>query len=110
MRGGVSYICKSCSKASNKYFKSYSKQESKHIFYLDANNLHGYAMSKFPPTGKFKWVEAEDFDVNKCNKNSSKSCVLEGDLEYPKALCELHNDYPLAPNKIEIKREMVSKY
>ena len=23
---------------------------------------------------------------------------------------ELHNDYPLAPDKIEIKREMLSKY
>ena len=39
-----------------------------------------------------------------------KGCVLEVDLEYPKELHELHNDYPLAPNKIEIKREMLSEY
>ena len=26
---------------------------------------------------------------------------VEVDLEYPKELRELHNDYPLAPNKIE---------
>ena len=32
------------------------------------------------------------------------------DLEYPKELHELHNDYPLAPDKIEIKRDMLSKY
>ena len=31
-------------------------------------------------------------------------------LEYPKELCELHNDYSLAPDKIEIKREMLSNY
>ena len=48
--------------------------------------------------------------MNKYNSNSSKRCVLEVDLEYPKELWNLHNDYPLAPNKIEIKREMLSDY
>ena len=33
-------------------------------------------------------------------------CVPEVDLEYPKEFRELHNDYPLAPGKIEIRREM----
>ena len=32
--------------------------------------------------------------------------VLDVDLEYPKELRELHNGYTLAPEKIEIKREM----
>ena len=31
-------------------------------------------------------------------------------LEFSKELRELHNDYPLAPDKIEIKREMLSEY
>ena len=35
---------------------------------------------------------------------------LEVDLEYPKELHQLHNDYPLAPDKIEIKEEMLSNY
>ena len=48
--------------------------------------------------------------MNKYTSNSSKGCVLEVDLEYPKELRELHNDYPLAPDKIEIKREMLSNY
>ena len=30
------------------------------------------------------------------------------DLEYPKELWELHNHYPLAPSKTEIKWEMLS--
>ena len=42
--------------------------------------------------------------------NSSKRCVLQVDLECPKELRELHNDYPLAPDKIEIKRDMLSDY
>ena len=50
-RGGISYITNRYSKANNKYLKSCDpKQESKHITYLDANNLCGYAMSKFFPT------------------------------------------------------------
>ena len=63
MRGGVSYISNTCSKANNKYLKYYdSKQESKHIIYLDANNLYGYAMSKFLATSLFKWLDPKEFD------------------------------------------------
>ena len=32
------------------------------------------------------------------------------DLEYHEKLRELHNDYSLAPDTIEIKREMLSDY
>ena len=47
-RGGISYISNRYTKANSKYLKSYDpRQESKHIIYLDANNLYGYAMSKF---------------------------------------------------------------
>ena len=109
VRGGVSYISKRYNKFSNKYLKLYEpKQESKYIIYLEANNLYGYAMSKFLPTSGFKWIDPKDFDSNKYSSNSSKGCVLEIDLEYPKELCELHNDYPLAPDKMEIKKEMLS--
>ena len=111
MRGGVSYISNRCSKASNKYLKSYNpKQESKHIIYLDANNFYGYAMSKNLPTRGFKWIDPKEFDLNKYTSNISKGCILKVDLEYPKELRELHNDYPLAPDKMEIKRKMLSDY
>ena len=43
LRGGVSNISKRYSKANNKYLKSYgTKQESKHIIYLDENNVYDY--------------------------------------------------------------------
>ena len=110
-RGGVSYISNRYSKANNKYLKSYDpKQESKHIIYLDVNKFYGYAMSKFLPTSGFKWIDPKEFDLNKYTSNSSKGCVLEVDLEYTKELRGLHNDYSLAPDKIEIKREMLSDY
>ena len=63
-------------------------------------------MSKFIPTSEFRWIDTKEFDLNKYTSNSSKGCILEVDLEYPKELQELHNDYPLAPDKIEIKREI----
>ena len=67
-------------------------------------------MSKFLPTSGFKWIDPKEFDLNKYTSNSSEGCLLEVDLQYPKELHELHKDYPLAPDKIEIKREMLSEY
>ena len=77
---------------------------------MDANNLYRYAMPRFLPTGGFKWIYPKEFDLNKYTSNSSSECVLEVHLEYPKELRELHNDYPLAPDKIEIKRGMLCEY
>ena len=110
MRGGVLYISQRYRKVNNKYLKSYDlKQESKHIIYLDANNLYGYAILKFLPTSGFKWIDPTYLCINKYTKNSSKGCVLEVYLEYPKELRELYNDYPQAPDKIKIKKEMLPK-
>ena len=39
-----------------------------------------------------------------------KGCPLKVDLEYSKELQELHNDYPLAPDKTEIKEKKLSSY
>ena len=35
---------------------------------------------------------------------------LEVDLEYPDELHKLHNDYPLAPEKLAVFSDMLSKY
>ena len=50
------------------------------------------------------------FDLNKYTTNISKGCVLDVDLAYAKESREFHNDFPLAPVKIETKREMLSKH
>ena len=39
-----------------------------------------------------------------------KGLILEVDLEYPEELHDLHNDYPLAAEKIKVTKEMLSKY
>ena len=48
------------------------------------NNLYSCAMSKFLPISGFKWIDLKEFDLNKYTSNSSKGCVFEVDLEYPK--------------------------
>ena len=74
---------------------------------MDENNLYGHAMCNFFPASEFKWIDPQEVDLNKHTSNSSIGCVLEVDIEYPKQSQELHNDYPLAPNQIEIKREIL---
>ena len=88
-KGGITYSSNRYSKGNNKCLKSYDlKQESKNIIYLDANNSYGYAMPKFLPTTNFKRIDTKVFDLNKYTSKSSKSCVLEVNLEYPKILRE----------------------
>ena len=54
MRGGILYIANRYGKANNVYMKEYDeKASSKYLMYLDANNLYGWAMSQYLPTGGF---------------------------------------------------------
>ena len=87
------------------------KKPSKFITYLDMNNLYGWAMSGYLPYGGFKWLKNVDgFDVNSISEKSPIGYFLEVDLEYPDELHELHNDYPLAPEKLAVSSDMLSKY
>ena len=100
IRGGVSSIMKRYSKANHKGLDDYdSKKPNKHILYLDANNLYGWAMSKPLPHKNFRWMNDEELKDWK-----SKPCILEVDLEYPEKLHDLHNEYPLATEKLLINK------
>ena len=115
MRGGVSYIANRYGKANNKYMKlEYDeKAPSKYIMYLDANNLYGWAMSQYLPTGNFKWMsdkEIKRIDLGKYKADGEKGLILEVDLEYPQELHDLHNDYPPAPEKTKVSSGMLSEY
>ena len=43
-------------------------------------------------------------------KKNSTGYFLEVDFEYPNKLHELYNDYLLAPEKLAVSRDMLSKY
>ena len=78
----------------------------------NANNLFGQAMSQYLPYSGFKWLnhkEISDFCLNSVIENSSIGYILEVDLECPSELHVLLNDYPLAPEKLKISQNMLSK-
>ena len=110
LRGGISYIAKRYAKANNKYINDYdSKKPSTFILYLDMNNLYGQAMSEYLPYEAFKWFKNVDkFDVMSINEKSPIEYLLEVDLEYTDKLYELHNDYPLATEKLAVSNNMLS--
>ncbi|GFW42849.1 transposable element Tcb1 transposase [Trichonephila clavipes] len=108
IRGGVAMISHRYAKANNAYLSNYdSKLPSSYIIYLDANNLYGWAMSQHLPTHDFSWAE-EDVNFMNVPDDSEIGYIFEVDLEYPDELHDLHNSYPLAPEKIEIIVELNS--
>ena len=113
-RGGISYIANRYAKANNKYMSEYDENmPSKYIIYLDANNLYGWAMSQYLPTGGFKWLtekQINKINLAQYNEDSNKGLLIEVDLEYPKELHELHNSYPLAAERVCVNKDMLSEY
>ena len=76
--------------------------------YWDANNLYGNL-----PYSDFKWLskkETDNFDLGSISENSTTGYILEVDLEYCSELHDIHDGYPLAPEKIKISSDMLSKY
>ena len=109
IRGGISIISNRYGKANNKYMKDFNKSElSKYLMYVDANNLYGCAMSEKLPVHSFKWMtnkEIENLFNNQIVQVWKKTpCILEVDLTYPEELHDLHNDYPLCPERVECEK------
>ena len=113
-RGGVSMVSKRYAEANNPLIEGYdSSKPNTYVLYLDANNLYGWAMSQPLPTGGFQWV-------NDCDRlsetiiehpaDSHEGYILEVDLEYPGELHVAHNAYPLAPERMVVKKEWMSDY
>ena len=59
---------------------------------------------------RWKHDGSDRLDANTVRKDNPEGCKLKADLEYPKELHDLHNDYSLAPEKIEIKKSILSNY
>ena len=91
-------ISKRYGQANNPYMKEYNPNlPIKYVIYLDANNLYGWAMCKALPTNRFRWMNDSEL-----KHWENHPCILEVDLEYPENLHDLHNDYPLAPQRIKV--------
>ena len=65
------------------------------------------------PTGNFRWMtdkKINKVDLAKYKENGKKGLILEVDLEYPQELHSLHNDYPVAPEKVKVSNGKLSAY
>ena len=109
IRGGMCQGIHRYAKANNKYMKNHNKNiESSYLMYLDANNLHGWAMSQKLSVNGFKWVEElcefnESF-IKGYHENSDKGYFLEVNVEYKKNLFNHHKYLPFLPKRNKIKK------
>ena len=65
------------------------------------------------PCRGFKWLNQGELDVSDANlieENSPIGYILEVDLEYPDEVHELHNDYLIVPERLEISHDMLLNY
>ncbi|GBC28037.2 hypothetical protein RIR_jg2311.t1 [Rhizophagus irregularis DAOM 181602=DAOM 197198] len=120
LRGGISMVSKRYARANNPGMgegKWTADKPKSSILYLDANNLYGWAMLQYLPTGNFHWIKEENelsniqrqIESNEIPDDSSEGYILKVKLEYPQALHSQHTDYPLAPERMKVKKEWLSK-
>ncbi|GBC41398.2 uncharacterized protein LOC110455379 [Rhizophagus irregularis DAOM 181602=DAOM 197198] len=110
LRGGISMVSKRYARANNPGMgegKWTADKPKSSILYLDANNLYGWAMLQYLPTGNFHWIKEENelsniqrqIESNEIPDDSSEGYILKVKLEYPQALHSQHTDYPLHQNE-----------
>jgi hypothetical protein len=120
LRGGISMVSKRYACANNPGMgkgKWIAEELKSFILYLDANNLYGWAMLQYLPTGNFRCMKDEEeladlqkkIERNSIPDDASKGYILKVDLEYPHILHPQHTDYPLAPERMRVKKEWLSK-
>ena len=118
LSGGASQIANPYAKANHESFEHFDQQvERAYISMFDCNNQYGWAMSQYLPTHGFKWVkldtECSEFwteYVLQQEDCQDTGYFFEVDLEYPEELHDTHDQYPLAPEHLEIKEDMLSDF
>ncbi|CAI2201735.1 7534_t:CDS:1, partial [Funneliformis geosporum] len=107
MRGGNSMVPRHLAKANFPGMKGYNKHKAnKWLLYLDANNLYGWAMSQYLPTGGFRWLDLNNLpDIQSIPPTAKRGSAWEVKLKYPDHLHRTHTEYPLCPERRIVKRQ-----
>ena len=109
IRGGMCQVTCKYAEANNKYMKNYDKnKESSFLIYVDANNLHGWVMSKRLPVDGFKWVDdlsmfTEDF-IKSYDEEGDVGYLLVVDVKYSIKVRMSHKYLPFLPEKMKINK------
>ncbi|GBB98224.1 hypothetical protein RclHR1_31740002 [Rhizophagus clarus] len=84
----------------------HAQNANKWLLYLDANNLYGWAMSQYLPTGGFRWLDLDKLpDVRSISPTAKRGSAWEVKLKYLEHLHPIHTDYPLCPERQVVKRQ-----
>ena len=90
----------------------------KHFFYIDANNLYGWAMSQYHPTGELEKVsfpnkyplpEVVEELLQIPDKNKF-GYSIECDLEYIAETRQINENSPLCPYQVEVNCGLFSNH
>ena len=112
MRGGISMV-------KNRYAKSDDKTK---IFYIDANNLYGWAMMQYLPLKNFKLIDKnsekfKSFNTDSiinipddCSIEEREGYIFECDFNIPEELHDYFKEYPPLPHHYSAKPEELSEY
>ena len=100
IRGEIATISHRHAKANNEYMRAEfdPNKESKFISYLDINGFTLGRCRKHFQRLDLNYMTKDEIDYWK-----HLSCILDVDLEYPEDLHNLHNDYPLAPERVKMR-------
>ena len=127
IRGGVCHASVRYARANNKYMGSLYRpdEESTFILYIDATNLYGFAMSQALPNSHFTWLSDEEYLAAEIALTGTKESrdaffridsemlgpfyILEVDLIYPPKIHDRDDDYPMAPQLMNVRAEMLSE-
>ena len=120
IRGGISMISHRHAQVnlpSMKGINYFNMEEPlRHLLYLDANNLYGYAMMQYLPISDFYWLSKDIIDtisndwILAIKPDSEEGYILEIDGYIPKDKHNKFANYPIAPEAKKIRGYMLSEY
>ena len=95
IRGGISMITSRYAQTNSSTLPGYDASRPHRRIYLDANNLQPDEIEALAPVGDL-------------SDDAENGYIYEGDLHYPQHLHDAHDNYPLAPESLEIGSDMYS--
>lgn len=103
IRGGLSFV----------NMRYAEKTKHTNLMIIDQNNLYGHSQCQLLPHSNYRWLsdlEKQTINWQTIPTNSEWGYIVECTLTYPKHLHKTHNDFPLAPEQMEITYEDLSPY
>ena len=104
IRGGVSMIQKWYAKVTASIWRISIWKKNRNLSSILMLTIFTVWPRRRPlPVSNFKWMtDLENW--REISSQEGRGCILEVDLEYLKELHDLHNDYPLAPERIVVNK------